>query len=316
MSENSNRRVISRKYQRPIYVSYSMYKCYKSCKEWFRQKYILKKQVTSDNEDYNGYHSAVGKAIQAVFENVINKGINYKDLDILFQKIDKDIINISNILYSDIDKINSMDRVVSIDGNTIIKEFEPTHIKSLSGGTLKSARIDFIREVISVYKNPLKTLLSTYDVKHISSEVKLSYLNKELNLNMNGILDFLIYDKASDSYIIFDGKRTYNPDYIDKEQLIFYKILVEKNYKKKVKKLGFIDFTTGETHLIKVTEKDVKEYLKDLSKFANDYSNIEKEQKCKIGYHCNWCPINNDCLVYSKKTVYDGKKLKYQKIKG
>ena len=287
------KQTIRRTIKPKLFISFSSYKSYKNCPEMYRQNYLIPKD-TQDDEfvAFDSYEASVGSAVQAVFEHLINKQIDTSSRDRLFKRIDDDILYLSDLIVP-LHRYTFSNRKVYIEDNKIITKFEQFAVDT-SNKSLKQLRRKFASEVATLYRKPLIKMLELYDIKKMSSEVKVQVDFKDFILG--GKIDFIHYMDKNHLEIL-DGKRQYNPLWTDPEQVYIYGIMVEKQFNKKVKKLGYWDWKSNKIHYIDFTHENKIDTLANLIEFKKSLDTSIKTGKFrrKAGFHCRWCCVKDNC---------------------
>lgn len=291
------KQIIRRTIKPKLFVSFSSYKTYKNCPELYRQNYLIPRDE-QDNEfvPYDSYEASVGSAVQSVFEHLINKSVNTDDIVSLLRRLDDDIIYLSDSLVP-LSRYTFSNNKLYFDDNHIITKFQSFAVDT-SKHTLKQIRRRFISETATMYRKPLFKMIELFDLKKMSSEVQMQVEYKDFILG--GKVDFIHY--FGKSYIeILDGKRQYNPLWIDKEQVFLYAIMAEKQLNRKAKKLGYWDWKSNKIHYISYTPADLDETMSNIVQFKNnlDTSISTGKFRKKAGFHCRWCPIKDICEKYN-----------------
>jgi len=294
------RQTIKRKVEPKLYVSYSSFKTFKNCPEMYNQLFILPREDTEDKVPFDSYDASVGTAIQAIFEHIINKNIEYTDTDKFHKKIQDDIFTLSDMLIP-IDRYSFENSKVYVDDNHIVTKFSKFAVDT-SEKSLKAVRQRFILDVLKMYHKPLKKMSSLYDLSKMSSEIKMKKEYKDFTLI--GTLDFVYFNEKG-SIDIIDGKKQYNPAWIDDEQLRIYTLLAKHHYKLKVRKTGFWDWSSNKLINRPFTEKELLNTLESLLDFKVklDKAKVTNKFRRKVGFHCRWCPIQEQCPNNKKETV-------------
>ena len=291
------KQTIRRTIKPKLFISFSSYKTFKNCPEMYRQQYLLPKEdQDTDFVAFDSYEASVGSAVQSVFEHLINKNIDTSHIDRLLPRIDDDIFFLSDLLVP-LEKYTFANSKCYIDDNFIITKFQHFAVDT-EKHSLRQLRRKFISEVATMYRKPLIKMMELYNLSKMSSEVKVQVEYKDFILG--GKVDFVHYiDKQ---YVeILDGKRQYNPLWTDREQVIMYGIMISKQFNRKIKKLGYWDWSTNKIHHIEFTEKDFSATLGNIKDFkakldkAIDTNSFRK----KAGFYCRWCPIKDSCSKYN-----------------
>jgi len=287
------KQTIRRTIKPKLFVSFSSYKTYKNCPEMYRQNYLVPKDAQDDEfVAFDNYEASVGSAVQSIFEHLINKQIDTSSKDRLLNRIDDDILYLSDLLVP-LDRYTFNNKKVYIEDNKIVTKFEQFAVDT-AGTSLKQIRRKFSSEVATLYRKPLTKMLELYDLNKMSSEVKVQVEFEDFILG--GKIDFIHYiDKKL--LEILDGKRQYNPLWTDPEQVLIYAIMVEKQYNKKVKKLGYWDWKSNRIHYLDFKQKDLEDTLNNIDKFQKSLKESIKTGKFrrKAGFHCRWCCVKDAC---------------------
>lgn len=291
------KQTIRRTIKPKLFISFSSYKAFKNCPELYKQYYLTVQEDKEDFIPFDNYEASVGTAVQGVFEHLINKNINVTDLDSVRRKVDSDILYLSDALVP-LNKYTFANSKLYIEDNHIVTKFQQFAVDT-SEQSLKQLRRKFISEVATMYRKPLIKLTELFDLKKMSSEVKMQVEYNDFTLG--GKVDFVHYmDKT---YVeILDGKRQYNPLWTDPEQVYIYAIMIEKQLNRKVKKVGYWDWKTNKIHHIECTPANLKETLNNIKKFKKDLDkSIDSNRfRKKKGFHCKWCPIKDSCEKYNE----------------
>lgn len=316
-------------------ISYSSLSSYQSCPERYRVSFIDQAVNEKGEETYSDhYYAAVGSAIQAIFEAVIN---NWYDDDDMFGKpiVNKpkepffDIEHISDSYYSQTDfervdfyeaLFNAIDNELKalkpyivtfkqmregkvssnlIQDTLLLRTFKPFPVDvTRYGNIIYVAQNKFLGEVKKLYKEPLKTFIETILDKPntwVECEKK---VNKVFdNYKVTGSVDFLIKDTKNKTKYILDGKRLYNPKTNKDSQLLIYCYLTD-SYKG-----GFLSYKENKIYwtLPEITDKMIADLEKQFTEMYNDVKGWQPgvEQKEVINDMCQYCDKNSYCKTYN-----------------
>lgn len=316
-------------------ISYSALSSYQSCPERYRISFIDQAINESGEETYSDhYYAAVGSAIQAIFEAVVN---NWYDDDDMFDKPmnnkpDKhffDIEHISDSYYSQIDfertdfyeaLFNVIDNELKalkpyivtfkqmrennipnggLQGNILLRTFKAFPIDvTRYGNIIYIAQNKFLGEVKKLYKEPLKTFIETILDKPntwVECEKKVNKVVE--NYKVTGSVDFLVKDTKNKTKYILDGKRLYNPKTNKDSQLLIYCYLTN-SYKG-----GFLSYKENKIYwtLPEVTDEMIADLEKQFTEMYNDVKGWQPgvEQKEVINDMCQYCDKNSYCKTYN-----------------
>jgi len=316
-------------------ISYSALSSYQSCPERYRVSFIDQAINESGEETYSDhYYAAVGSAIQAIFEAVVNNW--YDDNDMfdrpMENKPDKpffDIEHISDSYYSQTDfervdfyeaLFNAIDNELKalkpyivtfkqmregkepkgdLQGNVLLRTFKAFPIDvSRYGNIIYIAQNKFLGEVKKLYKEPLKTFIDTILDKPntwVECEKKVNKIFE--NYKVTGSVDFLVKDTKNKTKYILDGKRLYNPKTNKDSQLLIYCYLTGGS------KGGFLSYKENKIYwtLPEVTDKMIADLEKQFTEMYNDVKGWQPgaEQKEIINDMCQYCDKNSYCKTYN-----------------
>ena len=316
-------------------ISYSSLSSYQSCPERYRVSFIDQAVNEDGEETYSDhYYAAVGSAIQAIFEAVIN---NWYDDDDMFDrpiedKTDKpffDIEHISDSYYSQTDferadfyeaLFNAIDNELKalkpyivtfkqmregkvpsnlIQDNLLLRTFKPFPVDvTRYGNIIYVAQNKFLGEVKKLYKEPLKTFIETILDKPntwVECEKKVNKVFE--NYKVTGSEDFLVKDTKNKTKYILDGKRLYNPKTNKDSQLLIYCYLTD-SYKG-----GFLSYKENKIYwtLPEITDKMIADLEKQFTEMYNDVKGWQPgvEQKEVLNDMCQYCDKNSYCKTYN-----------------
>lgn len=315
-------------------ISYSSLSSYQSCPERYRVSFIDQAVNEKGEETYSDhYYAAVGSAIQAIFEAVIN---NWYDDDMFGKPIENkpkepffDIEHISDSYYSQTDferadfyealfnaidnelkalkpyivtfKQMREDKVPSnlIQDNLLLRTFKPFPVDvTRYGNIIYVAQNKFLSEVKKLYKEPLKTFIETILDKPntwVECEKKVNKVFE--NFKVTGSVDFLVKDTKNKTKYILDGKRLYNPKTNKDSQLLIYCYLTD-SYKG-----GFLSYKENKIYwtLPEITDKMIADLEKQFTEMYNDVKGWQPgvEQKEVINDMCQYCDKNSYCKTYN-----------------
>lgn len=315
-------------------ISYSALSSYQSCPERYRVSFIDQAVNEKGEETYSDhYYAAVGSAIQAIFEAVIN---NWYDDDVfgrpMENKPDKpffDIEHISDSYYSQTDfervdfyeaLFNAIDNELKAlkpyivtfkqmregkvpsnvtEENKLLRYFKPFPIDvTRYGNIIYIAQNKFLGEVKKLYKEPLKTFIDTILDKPntwVECEKKVNKIFE--NYKVTGSVDFLVKDTKNKTKYILDGKRLYNPKTNKDSQLLIYCYLTGGS------KGGFLSYKENKIYwtLPEVTDKMIADLEKQFTEMYNDVKGWQPgaEQKEIINDMCQYCDKNSYCKTYN-----------------
>ena len=316
-------------------ISYSSLSSYQSCPERYRVSFIDQAVNEDGEETYSDhYYAAVGSAIQAIFEAVIN---NWYDDDDMFDrpiedKTDKpffDIEHISDSYYSQTDferadfyeaLFNAIDNELKalkpyivtfkqmregkvpsnlIQDNLLLRTFKPFPVDvTRYGNIIYVAQNKFLGEVKKLYKEPLKTFIETILDKPntwVECEKKVNKVFE--NYKVTGSVDFLVKDTKNKTKYILDGKRLYNPKTNKDSQLLIYCYLTD-SYKG-----GFLSYKENKIYwtLPEITDKMIADLEKQFTEMYNDVKGWQPgvEQKEVLNDMCQYCDKNSYCKTYN-----------------
>lgn len=315
-------------------ISYSSLSSYQSCPERYRVSFIDQAVNEKGEETYSDhYYAAVGSAIQAIFEAVVN---NWYDDDMFGRPIENkpkepffDIEHISDSYYSQTDferadfyeaLFNVIDNEMKalkpyivtfkqmregkvssnlIQDNLLLRTFKPFPVDvTRYGNIIYVAQNKFLGEVKKLYKEPLKTFIETILDKPdtwVECEKK---VNKVFdNYKVTGSVDFLVKDTKNKTKYILDGKRLYNPKTNKDSQLLIYCYLTD-SYKG-----GFLSYKENKIYwtLPEITDKMIADIEKQFTEMYNDVKGWQPgvEQKEVINDMCQYCDKNSYCKTYN-----------------
>lgn len=315
-------------------ISYSSLSSYQSCPERYRVSFIDQAVNEKGEETYSDhYYAAVGSAIQAIFEAVVN---NWYDDDMFGRPIENkpkepffDIEHISDSYYSQTDferadfyeaLFNVIDNEMKalkpyivtfkqmregkvpsnlIQDNLLLRTFKPFPVDvTRYGNIIYVAQNKFLSEVKKLYKEPLKTFIETILDKPntwVECEKK---VNKVFdNYKVTGSVDFLVKDTKNKTKYILDGKRLYNPKTNKDSQLLIYCYLTGGS------KGGFLSYKENKIYwtLPEVTDKMIADLEKQFTEMYNDVKGWQPgaEQKEIINDMCQYCDKNSYCKTYN-----------------
>ena len=315
-------------------ISYSALSSYQCCPERYRLSFIDQAVNEKGEETYSDhYYAAVGSAIQAIFEAVVN---NWYDDDVFCRpmenKPDKpffDIEHISDSYYSqtDFERADFYEALFKAIDNELkalkpyIVTFKQMRENNIPKGDLQDnllltffkvfpvdvsrygniiyiAQNKFLGEVKKLYKEPLKTFIETIlDKPDTWVECEKKVIKVFENFKVTGSVDFLIKDTKSKTSYILDGKRLYNPKTNKDSQLLIYCYLTN-SYKG-----GFLSYKENEIYwtLPEVTDDMIADLEKQFTEMYNDVKNWEQgvEQKEVINDMCQYCDKNSYCKTYN-----------------
>lgn len=315
-------------------ISYSSLSSYQSCPERYRVSFIDQAVNEKGEETYSDhYYAAVGSAIQAIFEAVIN---NWYDDDMFGKPIENkpkepffDIEHISDSYYSQTDferadfyeaLFNAIDNELKalkpyivtfkqmregkvpsnlIQDNLLLKTFKPFPVDvTRYGNIIYVAQNKFLSEVKKLYKEPLKTFIETILDKPntwVECEKKVNKVFE--NYKVTGSVDFLIKDTKNKTSYVLDGKRLYNPKTNKDSQLLIYCYLTD-SYKG-----GFLSYKENKIYwtLPEITDKMIADLEKQFTEMYNDVKGWQPgvEQKEVINDMCQYCDKNSYCKTYN-----------------
>ena len=316
-------------------ISYSSLSSYQSCPERYRVSFIDQAVNEDGEETYSDhYYAAVGSAIQAIFEAVIN---NWYDDDDMFGKpiVNKskepffDIEHISDSYYSQTDferadfydsLFNTIDNELKalkpyivtfkqmregkvpsnlIQDNLLLRTFKPFPVDvTRYGNIIYVAQNKFLSEVKKLYKEPLKTFIETIlDRPNTWVECEKKVNKVFENFKVTGSVDFLVKDTKNKTKYILDGKRLYNPKTNKDSQLLIYCYLTD-SYKG-----GFLSYKENKIYwtLPEITDKMIADLEKQFTEMYNDVKGWQPgvEQKEVINDMCQYCDKNSYCKTYN-----------------
>lgn len=315
-------------------ISYSSLSSYQSCPERYRVSFIDQAVNEKGEETYSDhYYAAVGSAIQAIFEAVIN---NWYDDDMFGKPIENkpkepffDIEHISDSYYSQTDferadfyeaLFNAIDNELKalkpyivtfkqmregkvpsnlIQDNLLLRTFKPFPVDvTRYGNIIYVAQNKFLGEVKKLYKEPLKTFIETILDKPntwVECEKKVNKVFE--NYKVTGSADFLVKDTKNKTKYILDGKRLYNPKTNKDSQLLIYCYLTD-SYKG-----GFLSYKENKIYwtLPEITDKMIADLEKQFTEMYNDVKGWQPgvEQKEVINDMCQYCDKNSYCKTYN-----------------
>lgn len=315
-------------------ISYSSLSSYQSCPERYRVSFIDQAVNEKGKETYSDhYYAAVGSAIQAIFEAVIN---NWYDDDMFGKPIENkpkepffDIEHISDSYYSQTDferadfyeaLFNAIDNELKalkpyivtfkqmregkvpsnlIQDNLLLRTFKPFPVDvTRYGNIIYVAQNKFLGEVKKLYKEPLKTFIETILDKPntwVECEKKVNKVFE--NFKVTGSVDFLVKDTKNKTKYILDGKRLYNPKTNKDSQLLIYCYLTD-SYKG-----GFLSYKENKIYwtLPEITDKMIADLEKQFTEMYNDVKGWQPgvEQKEVINDMCQYCDKNSYCKTYN-----------------
>lgn len=315
-------------------ISYSSLSSYQSCPERYRVSFIDQAVNEKGEETYSDhYYAAVGSAIQAIFEAVIN---NWYDDDMFGKPIENkpkepffDIEHISDSYYSQTDferadfyeaLFNAIDNELKalkpyivtfkqmregkvpsnlIQDNLLLRTFKPFPVDvTRYGNIIYVAQNKFLGEVKKLYKEPLKTFIETILDKPntwVECEKKVNKVFE--NYKVTGSVDFLVKDTKNKTKYILDGKRLYNPKTNKDSQLLIYCYLTD-SYKG-----GFLSYKENKIYwtLPEITDKMIADLEKQFTEMYNDVKGWQPgvEQKEVINDMCQYCDKNSYCKTYN-----------------
>ena len=315
-------------------ISYSSLSSYQSCPERYRVSFIDQAVNEKGEETYSDhYYAAVGSAIQAIFEAVIN---NWYDDDMFGKPIENkpkepffDIEHISDSYYSQTDferadfyeaLFNAIDNELKalkpyivtfkqmregkvpsnlIQDNLLLRTFKPFPVDvTRYGNIIYVAQNKFLSEVKKIYKEPLKTFIETILDKPntwVECEKKVNKVFE--NYKVTGSVDFLVKDTKNKTKYILDGKRLYNPKTNKDSQLLIYCYLTD-SYKG-----GFLSYKENKIYwtLPEITDKMIADLEKQFTEMYNDVKGWQPgvEQKEVINDMCQYCDKNSYCKTYN-----------------
>ena len=316
-------------------ISYSSLSSYQSCPERYRVSFIDQAINESGEETYSDhYYAAVGSAIQAIFEAVVNNW--YDDNDMfdrpMENKPDKpffDIEHISDSYYSQTDferadfyeaLFNVIDNEMKAlkpyivtfkqmregkvplnvtEENKLLRYFKPFPVDvTRYGNIIYVAQNKFLGEVKKLYKEPLKSFIETILDKPntwVECEKKVNKVFE--NFKVTGSVDFLVKDTKNKTKYILDGKRLYNPKTNKDSQLLIYCYLTD-SYKG-----GFLSYKENKIYwtLPEVTDKMIADLEKQFTEMYNDVKGWQPgvEQKEVLNDMCQYCDKNSYCKTYN-----------------
>jgi len=287
---------IKRTIKPKLFISFSSYKSFKNCPELYRQYYLVPKDSQEDFIAFDNYEASIGTAVQGIFEHLINKNIDVSNLDSVRRKIDNDITYLADSLVP-IEKYEFANSKIYVEDNAIVTKFQQFAV-STDTTSLRQKQRKFISEVATMYRKPLIKLTQLFDIKKMSSEVKMQVEYKDFIIG--GRIDFIHYIDKNHIEIL-DGKRQYNPLWTDPEQVYMYAIMSEKQLGRKAKKVGYWDWSTNKIHPIECTPDKLKETFNNIKKFKQDLDKAIKSNRFrkKKGFYCKWCPIKDSCEKYN-----------------
>ena len=315
-------------------ISYSSLSSYQSCPERYRVSFIDQAVNEKGEETYSDhYYAAVGSAIQAIFEAVIN---NWYDDDMFGKPIENkpkepffDIEHISDSYYSQTDferadfyeaLFNAIDNELKalkpyivtfkqmregkvpsnlIQDNLLLRTFKPFPVDvTRYGNIIYVAQNKFLSEVKKLYKEPLKTFIETILDKPntwVECEKKVNKVFE--NYKVTGSVDFLVKDTKNKTKYILDGKRLYNPKTNKDSQLLIYCYLTD-SYKG-----GFLSYKENKIYwtLPEITDKMIADLEKQFTEMYNDVKEWQPgaEQKEVLNDMCQYCDKNSYCKTYN-----------------
>lgn len=318
-------------------LSYSALSSYQSCPERYRVSFLDVATDDSGDEIYSDhYYAAVGSAIQAIFEAVIN---NWYDDDVFCRPMENkpnepffDIEHISDSYYSQIDfertdfyekLFNAIDvelkafkpYIVTFkqmrdgktpgdsiipDNNLLLRSFRvfPVDV-SRYGNIIYIAQNKFLGEVKRLYKEPLKSFMDTIldnPDTWVECEKKVTKIFD--TFKVTGSIDFLVMDTKNNTSYVLDGKRLYNPKTNKDSQLLIYCYITNSN------KGGFLSYKENKIYwtLPEITDEMVADLEKQLQEMYNDVKDWEQgvEQKEVLNEMCQYCDKNSICKTYNE----------------
>ena len=317
-------------------ISYSSLSSYQSCPERYRVSFIDQAVNEDGEETYSDhYYAAVGSAIQAIFEAVIN---NWYDDNMFGKPIENkpkepffDIEHISDSYYSQTDferadfyeaLFNAIDNELKalkpyivtfkqmregkvpsnlIQDNLLLRTFKQFPVDvTRYGNIIYVAQNKFLSEVKKLYKEPLKTFIETILDKPntwVECEKK---VNKVFdNYKVTGSVDFLVKDTKNKTSYVLDGKRLYNPKTNKDSQLLIYCYLAGGS------KGGFLSYKENEIYwtLPEVTDEMIADLEKQFTEMYNDVKEWQPgvEQKEVLNDMCQYCDKNSYCKTYNSE---------------
>ena len=301
-------------------LSYSALSKYQSCPESYRLAFLDKAYDENGEAAYSDhYYAAVGSAIQAIFEAVINAWYAdrvfddntmsdkyYKEDDFdkenfyteLFDTIDNELKSLKKFIVT----FKQMEQKTDTDlsDNIYLTDFRkfPVDVKRY-GNIIYIAQNKFLGEVKKLYKEPLKYFIDTIlDNPNTYVECEKKVLKVFDNFKITGSIDFLVTNTKDNTSYVLDGKRYYNPNTNKDSQLLIYCYLTGSS------KGGFFSYKENKIYwtLPKITEEMIQDLEKQLYEMYDDVKDWEPgvEQKEVLNDMCQYCDKCSFCKTYNE----------------
>ena len=285
-------------------VSYSQYSIYTQCQYQWYLTYI-KKQSSFKPSIYLVYGTAMHETIQTYLQTMYEKSGKAADEIDLTRLLEERLVENYKLSLEE----NNNEHFTTKEE---LKEF-------LSDG---QSTLDWLKKNRKKYFSIRNTELVGIEIP-----ILLPVLDDIPNVFMNGSIDFIIYEKNTESYTIYDIKTSTKgwSDYEKKDQTKINQILLYKRFYSKIMNVpeDKIDvkffivkrkvYQSPDYPIYRVQEfvpahgkKKVEDAVKDLSKFIRECFTVDAKYKTDREYpknlnSCKFCPYTNKPELCDKK---------------
>lgn len=241
--------------------SYSKFSTYESCTEKYYRKYVLKERPVENQRKY-----LEGSVLQTLFEEYVNTSVYTKeDKDWLLTNLDRHIDHFFD----------------ERKGNVHLKKDEDRAKIKVKIEKYISNTYDFFR-----YKG-YKDLL-------LASEVDFSPgIRLNDSISIRGSIDFLIRAKDGKSYDVMDLKTTASKKYINKDQILFYALMVYLHFGTPPKEAYFYNAAKNEIINVPIASHDVQDLVDRLKRYTKEIESTKYRELTKT--ECWGCAHKELC---------------------
>lgn len=244
--------------------SYTKFSTYEKCQEMYYRQYVLKEKFPENQRKfYEGY------VLQSLFEEYVNSGM-YKTLD-------------KKWLYDHLDEHKA--RYLANINNHKTKFFEFKDQKDEDSSVTK-----LNKAIENTYGH---FVLEKYNEWEIRSEVEPEDGGIQINdfVKVDGSIDFLI--SIGSDYKVLDLKLTKSKRYIQKDQLVFYALLVSKMVNKFPVDTYFFNAASNTKLNCAIIPEDVEALVSKLTFYTKE---IEAENSRRLNLNSCWgCSFKEPC---------------------
>lgn len=249
-----------------IYLSYTGFKCYKTCPKQYYFRYIIK-----DKSVFDVKNTLLGSTIGKIFEWFYDQKFwSYQ--------------NVSELA------VNSIDKAID---HVFLKENYQAGSDAQFEHNLREDLVKYVSSGVEIIKK--HKLLTTNSCAELDLTTTFSSPIHNISVKIGGIADFVHYNRPNDVWIM-DGKAYKKREkYVDSNQLIWYSILHYMKYGVAPSKIGFIywlfpddpvSYISYNSDSMRVLHKDII----DTSKMI-----LSKQFEPKTSSECRRCSYLNKC---------------------